>query len=185
MKSRDYYFDLLNQNVKNPKMIAHCLASEAVLRSLARRFGEDEQVWGLAGLLHDIDVEITNVDSRLHGPQGAQMLKGEDLPADAVDAIFMHNEKAAGIERTTRFQHALAAGETITGFIFAIALVYPDKKISSVKVKSVTKRMKEKIFAASVKRENIMECESIGIPLDEFVALSLEALSPIETQLGF
>ena len=97
----------------------------------------------------------------------------------------MHNEKAAGVKRSTLFQHALASGETITGFIFAIALVYPDKKISSVKTKSVVKRMKEKIFAASVKRENILECEAIGLPLEEFTALSLAALSPIEGELGF
>lgn len=166
MKSRDCYFEFLTQQVKNPKMIAHSLASEAVLRALARRFGEDEDLWGVAGLLHDIDVEITNGDSTRHGLVGAEMLKGEDLPLEAVDAIFMHNEKASEQKRSTLFQHSLAAGETITGLIFAVALVYPDKKISSVKSKSVVKRMKEKIFAASVNREAILECETIGIPLE-------------------
>lgn len=185
MKSRDHYIDLLKQQIKNPKMIVHSLASEAVLRTLARRFGEDEDLWGIAGLLHDIDVEITNGDSRRHGPEGAEMLKKEDLPIEAVNAVYMHNEKATGQKRSTIFEHALAAGETITGLIFAVALVYPDKKISSVKSKSVVKRMKEKIFAASVNRETILECEAIGIPLEEFVGLSLEALSPIERELGF
>jgi predicted hydrolase (HD superfamily) len=121
----------------------------------------------------------------VHGTAGVEMLKGEELPAEVLDAIGMHNEKAAGCKRTTLFQHSLAAGETITGFIFAIALVYPDKKISSVKPKSVVKRMKEKIFAASVNRETILECETIGIPLEEFVILALEAMSPIEKDLGF
>jgi len=83
------------------------------------------------------------------------------------------------------FHHALAAGETVTGLIFAVALVYPDKKISSVKPKSVTKRMKEKIFAASVNRDAILECGQMGISLDEFVSLALAALSPIEKELGF
>jgi len=185
MKNREYYIELLKQNIKNPKMIAHSLASEAVLRKLAHRFGEDEEVWGTAGLLHDIDVELTNGDSKLHGPTGAEMLKTEGLPTDAVEAILLHNEKATGEKRSTLFHHALAAGETITGLIFAVALVYPDKKISSVKTKSVVKRMKEKLFAASVNREAIMECEAIGITIDEFAALAIEALCPIEEELGF
>ncbi|MDP3452897.1 MAG: HDIG domain-containing protein [Bacteroidales bacterium] len=185
MKSRDYYLELLKQNVKNPKMIAHCMASEAVLRSLARHFNEDEEVWGLAGLLHDIDVEITDGDSLRHGPIGAQMLEREGLATDAVEAILLHNEKATEKRRSTLFHHALAAGETITGLIFAVALVYPDKKISSVKTKSVVKRMKEKLFAASVNRDTIMECEKLGISIDEFTSIALAALSPIERDLGF
>ncbi|HHV04027.1 MAG: HDIG domain-containing metalloprotein [Bacteroidales bacterium] len=185
MKSRDYYLELLRDHVRNPKMIAHCLASEAVMRTLARRFGENEDAWGMAGLLHDIDVEKTGGDSLKHGPEGAAMLQHEALPTDVLDAIRMHNEKAVKEKRSTLFQHALAAGETITGLIFAVALVYPDKKISSVKTKSVTKRMKEKLFAASVNRDAILECEQIGIPLNEFAALALEALAPIEKELGF
>jgi len=186
MKSREYYLELLHQHIANPKMIAHSLASEAVMRALARRFGENEDVWGMAGLLHDIDVELTGADPLRHGPEGTAMLQQEDLSEEVLDAIGMHNEKATGEKkRATLFQHALAAGETITGLIFAVALVYPDKKISSVKTKSVTKRMKEKIFAASVNREAILECEAIGIPLNEFAQLSLEALAPIEEELGF
>jgi len=185
MKNREYYLELLKQQVANPKMIAHSLASEAVLRKLANRFGESEEIWGIAGLLHDIDVEITNGDSLRHGPVGAEMLRAEGLPEELVEAVLLHNEKATQQKRSTTFHHALAAGETITGLIFAVALVYPDKKISSVKTKSVVKRMKEKLFAASVNRDAIMECEAIGIPLDEFTALALEALSPIEAELGF
>jgi len=185
MKNREYYLELLKQHITNPKMIAHSLASEAVLRKLANRFGESEDIWGMAGLLHDIDVEITNGDSLRHGPVGAEMLKAGGLPEELVEAVLLHNEKATRQKRSATFHHALAAGETITGLIFAVALVYPDKKISSVKTKSVVKRMKEKLFAASVNREAIMECETIGIPLDQFTALALEALSPIEAELGF
>jgi predicted hydrolase (HD superfamily) len=101
-----------------------------------------------------------------------------------LDAIVMHNEIATGKERSTQFQHALAAGETITGLITATTLVYPDKKIASVKPKSVTKRMKQKAFAASVKRENIQECEKIGIPLEEFVEISINSMSEISGVLG-
>ncbi|MDX9769435.1 MAG: HDIG domain-containing protein [Tenuifilaceae bacterium] len=185
MNTREYYIDLLSKHVKNPKMIAHCLASEAVLRALAKHFGEDEDVWGIAGLLHDIDVEWTEGDAKRHALEGAELLKNEGLPGEAVDAIMMHNEMATGKDRTTRFQHALAAGETITGLIFATALVYPDKKIGSVKPKSIVKRMKEKAFAASVNRDTIMECEKIGLPINEFAVLSLDALKPMAEELGF
>lgn len=184
MKDRKHYLDLLNRYISNPKMVAHSLASEAVLRALARKLSENEDTWGIAGLLHDIDVEITSADPKRHAIVGAEML-AEELPLDAVDAIKMHNEEATGLPRTTKFQYALAAGETITGLIFATALVYPDKKISSVKSKSVVKRMKERQFAASVNRDTIMECEKLGISLDEFVQISLDALVPIEVELGF
>jgi putative nucleotidyltransferase with HDIG domain len=175
--------NFLNQHIKNPNMIKHCLASGAVLRALALRLNKDQEEWALAGLLHDIDVEITEGDPLRHGPYAAQMLDGM-LPVEAIDAIVMHNEVATGKERSALFQHALAAGETITGLIMATALVYPDKKLSSVKTKSITKRMKEKAFAASVKRENIMECELIGIPLQEFAELSLTAMQEISDELG-
>jgi len=165
--------------------MAHSFASEAVMKALAARLGEDECKWGTAGLLHDIDVEITGADMKLHGLKAIEILEAENYDPEIIDAIKMHNEEAAGIPRSTKFQHALAAGETITGMIFATALVYPDKKLSSVKPKSITKRMKEKAFAASVKRENILECEKLGIPLDEFAEISLGALQKISGELGF
>jgi len=160
-------------------MIFHSLASEAVLRAMARRLGRDEEKWGQAGLLHDLDVEITNADPYTHGLETARLLTEIGVDPEVVEAIKLHNEMAARLPRTSEFHHALAAGETITGLILATSLVYPDKKISSVKPKSVVKRMKEKAFAASVKRENIMECELIGIPLEEFAELSIEAMIKI------
>ncbi len=182
--THDKALEILHQYVKNEKMIYHCLASEAVMRLLAQRLGEDEEKWGLAGLLHDLDVETTNADPLVHGTQTELLLKEFEIDPDILDAIRMHNEVSAGKERSTKFQHALAAGETITGLIFATTYVYPDKKIASVKSKSVVKRMKEKMFAASVKRENILECEKIGIPIEEFAALSIQALVPIAESIG-
>lgn len=176
--------ELLHQYVKNEKMIFHCLASEAVLRGLALRLGEDEEKWGLAGLLHDLDVETTHAEPTIHGTQTELLLKEFEVDPDILDAIRMHNEISAGKERSTKFQHALAAAETITGLIFATTYVYPDRKLTSVKPKSVVKRMKEKMFAASVKRENIMECEKIGIPIEEFAALSIQAMLPVADKIG-
>jgi putative nucleotidyltransferase with HDIG domain len=175
---------LLNKHIKNEKMIQHCLASQAVLKAIAVRLGQNEAQYGLAGLLHDIDVEFTNADSLTHGPVGAGWLAELGVDAEVVDAIGMHNEMATNIPRTTLFQHALAAGETITGLVTATALVYPDRKLASVKTKSVVKRMKEKAFAASVNRETIMECEKIGIPIDEFAELAIQAMLGIHEDLG-
>jgi putative nucleotidyltransferase with HDIG domain len=175
---------LLHQYVSNEKMIFHCLASEAVMRGLAQRLGENDEKWGLAGLLHDLDVETTNAEPTVHGTQTEVLLRDFDVDPDILDAIRMHNEVSTGKERSTKFQHALAAGETITGLIFATTYVYPDRKLTSVKPKSVVKRMKEKMFAASVKRENILECEKIGIPIEEFAALAITAMLPIAEEIG-
>ena len=174
--SREKAINLLHQYIKNDRMIFHSLASEAVLRAMARRLGRDEEKWGLAGLLHDLDVEITHADPKVHGLETARILNEMEVDPDIIEAIKLHNEYATDQSRTSEFHHALSAGETITGLILATSLVYPDKQISSVKPKSVTKRMKEKAFAASVKRENILECELIGIPMDEFAELSIAAM---------
>ncbi len=182
--TREKALELLHQHVRNEKMIFHCLASEAVMRGIARKLGRDEDKWGIAGLLHDLDVEITQADPKIHGTQTDVLLKDYHLDDDILDAIRMHNECSSGKERETEFQYALAAGETITGLIFATTYVYPDRKLSSVKPKSVVKRMKEKMFAATVKRENILECEKIGIPLDEFASLAITSMLPIAGELG-
>jgi len=182
--NRSRAIELLNTYIQNPRMKNHCYASEAVLGALARRLGKDEEVWSFAGLLHDLDVEITNADPKVHGLKTAEILTEEGFDPEAVEAIRLHNEMATGIKRSTEFQYALAAGETITGLIVATTLVYPDKKIASVKPKSVVKRMKEKAFSASVDRDIIRECELIGIPLAEFAELSINAMKEIGEEIG-
>lgn len=182
--SRDQALELVQTHIKNPNMIKHCLASEAVLRAVASRLGHDPEKWGLAGLLHDLDVEIVNADLSVHGLETEKILRDLGVDEDIITAIVLHNEQAHGRPRTEPLHHALAAGETLTGLIIATTLVYPDKKIKSVKPKSVRKRMKEKAFAASVNREIITECEKIGIPLDEFIVLSLQAMQEIDEELG-
>ena len=182
--TRNEAVELLNKYIKNEKMLSHCYASEAVMRALANRLGRDEEKWGLAGLLHDLDVELVNADLNVHGKETEKILNEKGIDPEVVEAIVMHNEVLTGKKRHTELQHALAAGETVTGLIIATTLVYPDKKIASVKPKSVTKRMKEKAFAASVNRDNIMECDKIGIPLDEFVEICVNAMKDISDQLG-
>ncbi len=182
--TRDEAVALLREHVKNENMIRHCLASEAVMRAIARRLSRDEDQWGLAGLLHDIDIEIVDNDLSRHGLVEAQMLAEKGVDPEMVEAIRLHNERAHGDKRTTEFHHALAAGETITGLITATTLVYPDKKIAAVKPSSVVKRMKEKAFAASVDRDIIRECELAGIPLNEFADICVAAMKEIGAELG-
>jgi putative nucleotidyltransferase with HDIG domain len=182
--TRERALELLNEHVKNENMRKHCLASEAVLGALAERLGEDREKWAMAGLLHDIDIEITNADLNVHGMEAVKILEKEGVDPEIIDAVKMHNEQACGLKRSTRFQHALAAGETITGLVIATTLVYPDKKLASVKPKSVVKRMKEKAFARSVNRDIIRECEIVGVPLKEFAELSVGAMQSISDELG-
>jgi uncharacterized protein len=182
--ARDEAVELLNKYVKNERMLNHCYASEVVMRALAHRLGRDEDKWGLTGLLHDLDVELVNADLKVHGIETEKILNEKGIEPEIVEAIVMHNEFLTGKKRHTELQHALAAGETITGLIVATTLVYPDKKIASVKPKSIIKRMKEKAFAASVNRDNIMECDKIGIPLDEFTEICVNAMKGISGQLG-
>ena len=182
--SREDALSLLHSRVKNSNMVKHCLAAEAVLRAMAKRFGEDEDKWGLAGLLHDLDAE-TQPDLDTHTQETSAILTEKGVDAEIVEAIRLHNLQAyPGEQRTSRFHHSLAAGETITGLVIATALVYPDKKLASVKPKSVRKRIKEKAFARGADRDIIKECELAGIPVADFCALSLEAMQGIADDLG-
>lgn len=182
--TREKALALVDEYIKNENMKKHCLASEAVLAALARRLGEDEETWAMAGLLHDLDVEITNADLNVHGRWTQEILRENGVDEEIIEAVGLHNECSTDQKRSKTFHFALAAGETITGLVTATTLVYPDKKLASVKPKSVVKRMKEKAFAASVNRDIIRECEKIGIPLNEFAQLAVEAMRGISDDLG-
>ena len=181
--SRAEALELLEENLSNRNLIRHCLAAEAVMRRLAEDRGENVELWGLTGLLHDLDYEKTVDDHARHALVTASMLEGK-LPEESIHAIKSHNYENNGVERTTDFDYLLAAGESITGLIVAVALVYPDKKIQPVKLKSVLKRMNMTAFARSVPRETIRDCSKAGYELDEFVRLSLEAMKGIASEIG-
>ena len=175
--------ELLNANLTQPNLIKHSLASEAVMRAVARKLGEDEEQWGMAALLHDLDFEETKETPEKHGIKTAEMLEGK-LPDESIHAIKAHNAEHTGVERTSKFDHALTCCEQITGLVVATALVYPDKKIASVKPSSVLKRMKKKDFARQVDRERIRDCEHIDLTLEEFVEIAVEAMKEIGDELG-
>ena len=154
------------------------------MAALADRLGEDGEKWGLTGLLHDLDVALVDSDLSRHTIEAEKILQEKGVDREIIRSIKMHNEKAHGEKRSENFHHALAAGETIPGLIIATTLVYPDKKIKSVKPKSIKKGMKEKAFAAGVDRNTVAEHEKLGMDIDEFSGICLEAMQGIADQLG-
>ncbi len=173
----------ITANVENENLRRHMLATEAIMRALARRFGEDEQEWGLTGLLHDIDVELTEGDMSSHSKLGADLARDLGASEAMVHAILCHNA-AHGIPCETRLDKALFCADPLTGLITAAALVRPDKKLAGVEAKSVRKRFREKSFAAGANREQIASCRELGLELDEFIELGLEAMKKIAPSLG-
>jgi len=131
-----------------------------------------------------VDYDQTAADMPRHGLVTAELLAPLGLPAEVIAAIKAHNAEALGLTRVTSLDIALTCGETVTGLVMATAMVHPDKRLASVKPKSVVKRMKEKAFAASVNRDHVRLCEQLGLPLEEFAALSVAALKRISAELG-
>jgi len=173
----------IKANVQNENSIKHMLATEAIMRSLARRFGEDEEEWGLTGLLHDIDMELTEGDMSKHGKLGADLAKELGANEAMVHAILCHNE-AHGVPHETKLDKALFCVDPLTGLIVASALVRPDKKLAGMEAKSVKKKFKAKAFAAGANRDQISLCHEIGLELDEFIKLGLAAMKEIAADLG-
>jgi len=180
--SRDEAVNLVHEKIQNINLRRHMLATEAIMRSLAEKLGRDADLWGLTGLLHDIDLEEVDADMHRHAAVAAEWLQGK-LPPEAVQAVRAHND-GLGIERKEQLEHALTAAETLTGLVVATTLVLPSKKIADLKSKSVRKRMKEPRFAAGVNREIIKESEKIGFELSDFIDLGVEAMRQIGPEMG-
>jgi len=181
--TREEALDSVRANIENKNTLKHMLATEAIMRALAKRFGEDEEEWGLAGLLHDIDLELTEGDMSTHSRLGADLARELGASEAMAHAILCHNQ-AHGIPLETRLDKALYCADPLTGLITAAALVRPDKKLAGVEAKSVGKRFKEKSFAAGANREQIARCSDLGLELDEFLVLGLEAMKKIAPSLG-
>ena len=182
--SRQDAFDLMEQYLPQDNLQKHCIATEAIMRALAKKLGHDEDVWGIAGILHDLDYADTKDDMKQHGLVTEKILSQKGVAEEIIAAIKGHNADNLGFQRKDIFEYALTCAECITGMIIATTLVYQDKRISSVKPKSIIKRMKQKEFARSVNRDYIRECEKIGIPLNDFAILSLDAMCGISDKLG-
>lgn len=180
---REAALTAVRENVKNDNLIKHMLATEVIMRALARRFHEDENEWGLAGLLHDIDIELTNANLTVHSKPGAEMAKQLGASEMVCHAILVHNENH-GVPCESLLDKALFCTDPLTGLITAGALVRPDKKLAGVEVKSIRKRFKEERFAAGANRAQIAKCSDIGLELDEFIELGLTAMKEVAGDLG-
>jgi len=181
--NRQEAIESIRASVENENLIKHMLATEAIMRALARRIGENEEEWGLAGLLHDIDVELTESDMSSHSKLGADLARDMGASEAIANAILCHNA-AHGVLPETPMEKALFCSDPLTGLITAAVLVRPDKKIDSLEVKSVRKRFKEKSFAAGANREQIGRCADIGLELGEFITIGLDAMKGIAPHLG-
>lgn len=179
---RDEILDSIRSNIEDRNMIKHMLATEAIMRALARRLGENEEEWGITGLIHDIDVELVEGDMASHGKLGADIARELGANRDMAHAILCHNE-TLGVPRETKLDKALFCADPLSGLITAAALVRPDK-LGGLTTKSVLKRFREKRFAAGVNREQVTQCEEIGLELEEFIGLGIEAMRGIASQLG-
>ena len=176
--------ELLDEYIPADNLKKHSLATEAIMRDLAPRYGADADLWGTAGLLHDLDYEETKDDMGRHGEVTAAILRREGYPEEMIEAIRSHNADNLGIERTKPFGIALAAAESATGLIAAMALILPSKKVADVKTKSVVKRMKETAFARNVDREDIRRAEEIGLGVRDFLDIGVAAMRGVADDLG-
>lgn len=165
---------LLAKNGVEGGLLQHSTASAAVMAALARHFGEDEELWALTGLLHDADYPATMNEPERHGLAAAESLAGS-LPEEALTAIRAHNGEMTGVMPQSRLDHALRCAETVTGLVSAAALMRPTG-YEGMESKSIRKKMKDKAFAAGVNRDNIRECEKIGLELDAFLTLVIAAM---------
>lgn len=182
--TREEGLELLKENLSNQNLIKHCFAVEAIMRVLARHLDEDEEKWGLTGLLHDIDYEKVKDDLSQHSLIGAKMLEDSGLDKDICQAVKVHNE-AHGIPPQIPLEKALFVVDPLTGLIVAATLVLPSKKIADLTAENVLNRFKEKAFARGANREIIKKSEELlGLKLEEFVKIGLGAMQGISQELG-
>src|SRR6478672_9762778 len=180
LPSRDDALALMHEYTASDSLRKHMLSVEAAMRAYARKFGEDEERWGIAGLLHDFDYE--KYPNEAHSPtaehpaEGVRVLRSKGYPEDVLQAILGHAHYS-GVPRETRMAKTLFAVDELTGLITATALVKPTKNIHEVEVRSVRKKMKDKAFARGVSREDVVNGASeLGVDLDEHIAFVIAAM---------
>jgi len=187
--SREKAWELIKKHNTHEQDLIHYLESEAVMRQMASHLGEDENYWGMLGLLHDIDWGITKENVETHLTKMPEILKNEGFPEDFIENISSHGygfhelPHLAEKRRTEKIHHALAASETITGLIHAYALMR-GRRISDMEPSGLKKKFKDKTFAAKIDREVILECEKLGLSLEEFFKIAIEGIKKIKDEVG-
>ncbi len=185
--TRDEALALVEEYTQNPNLRRHMRAVEAAMRAYARKYGEDEDRWGVAGLVHDFDYERWPNDEhaadREHPSAGVAILRERGVDEDVLDAIMAHADYT-GVEADTRMARTLRAVDELTGFITAVALVRPTGLIGMTS-KSVRKKMKDRAFAAAVSREEMTaNCEALGEDMGEHITFVIEAMRGVAADLG-
>lgn len=178
--TREEALDLVNSKIKTKNLIKHLLAVESGMKELARYFKEDEEIWGLAGLLHDLDYEETKDDFPSHGIRTVEMLEGK-VEESILYAIKAH---PGHVEPKSKLDIALYALDPVTGLIVAACLMHPEKKLKCLDKDFILRRFYEKRFAAGANREQIMSCEKLGISLEVFIDTVLNSMQKIHKELG-
>jgi putative nucleotidyltransferase with HDIG domain len=186
--NREDALALMHEYTESEALRAHMYAVEAAMRAYARQYGEEEEGWGLVGLLHDFDYEKHPNPERLpdaeHPTFGVGVLRERGLPEPMLEAILGHASHT-GFPRRSLMAKALFAVDELCGFLVAFALVRPSKSLQDLEVKSVKKKLKDKAFARGVNREEVTQgAEELGVPLDDHIRFVIEALRPVEGQLG-
>lgn len=172
---------LVESMVTNKNLRKHMIATQACMRRLAKHFGEDEALWGFTGLVHDLDYDQTAQNPTQHGLVAATILKAKGVDESIISAVKAHNNHAPVQSKLDR---ALYAVDPLTGLIVAAALMHPTKKLANVDTEFVIRRYKEKRFAAGANRDQIATCSQLGLTLEQFIQLCLEAMQDVAEQLG-
>jgi len=188
LPSREQALALLHEWIENPNLRKHCYAVEAVLRAYARKLGEDEERWGITGLIHDFDYERFPNDAHSpteeHPSEGVRVLRSKGYPEDILQAILGHAQYT-NTPRESKMAKTLFAVDELTGLITATALVRPTKSVHEVDAKSVRKKMKDKAFARGVNREDVINgANELGVDLDEHIAFVIGAMQARSADLG-
>jgi putative nucleotidyltransferase with HDIG domain len=181
--NRDSAWNLLTEFVSEPSLIRHCLSVEACMREYARIYGEDEEMWGFVGLIHDFDFQIHPTLDQ-HPQDGAPILRERGVPEDVIQVVLSHADHL-DVPRDTPMKKALAAVDELSSFVVAVALVRPNKTLDDLEPKSVKKKMKDKAFARAVDRQAMLDtAEDLGVDFDEHIRNVVNGLKTISTEVG-
>jgi putative nucleotidyltransferase with HDIG domain len=182
--TREEGYAWVTEELKGPNLIKHVLATEAIMRALAQSLGEDEEAFGLAGLIHDVDYELTGEKPEEHGRVGAEWMRARGVDETVIHAVLAHNGDALGVPRESVMDRCLYAADPMTGLIVAAALVRPSKKLADVTVESILKKWGSKSFAKGASRTQMETCRDFGMELTDFIDLSIRAMQAVSDDLG-
>lgn len=179
--TREEALTLLKQHLKNKNLVKHCLAVEACMKALAVRLAQDPEPWGLAGILHDLDYEVTEKSPEFHTTETVKILREKGIDEAVIHAVQAH---AGKVPCQTPMDWAIYSIDPLTGLIIAATLMHPDKRLKSIDLEFIKRRYKEKSFARGARREEIEQCANLGLDLDAFISICLAAMQGIDADLG-